>query len=347
MTIVLSILFRQEQLMPTSPHYLSTAQAGERLGISREHVRRLIQRGELHAEETVNGFLLIADDVAFLAAKRRALRDQREFRSAVEHLSAQARAIDGSAMIANTIATLRDQIRMYSAFELANVAAPGVKHLEAKIFAEASLTALRKPINVVAEKLHCLDQDARKVIGKVMIFDNDFKANIATMTGASKAALSEKFTSQAARMVLTEQQARQFDTADPDAFGMRAAMSTSAQENQEGALTATPESSASLIVGQGELARGFVVAESHEARLEEKVDELDRKVEQLTELIMRQGAAPIVEMPTWQRWAGSDRPEDVLAKLDAIRTKVTGGKRAGENSTDVIREAREARGRGE
>lgn len=95
------------------------------------------------------------------------------------------------------------------------------------------------------------------------------------------------------------------------------------------------------------LARGFVVAESHEARLEEKVDELDRKVEQLTALVMQQRADTTAELPTWQQWAGSDRPEDVLAKLVAIREEITGEQQTGENSTDVIREAREARGKGE
>ena len=96
-----------------------------------------------------------------------------------------------------------------------------------------------------------------------------------------------------------------------------------------------------------ELARGFVVTEPREARLEEKVDELGRKVEHLTELVMRQHAETATEMPTWQQWAESDRPEDVLAKLAAIREEITGGKQTGENSTDVIREAREARGRDE
>jgi len=74
------------------------------------------------------------------------------------------------------------------------------------------------------------------------------------------------------------------------------------------------------------------------------VDELNRTVEQLTELVMQQRADTATAMPTWQEWAGSDRPEDVLVKLDAIRARVTGGKQAGKNSTDVIREAREARG---
>jgi hypothetical protein len=98
---------------------------------------------------------------------------------------------------------------------------------------------------------------------------------------------------------------------------------------------------------QPELARGFVVTESRETRLEEKVDELDRKVEQLTELVMQQHADTTTEMPTWQQWAGSDRPEDVLARLAAVREAITGGKQAGENSSDVIRAAREARGRSE
>jgi hypothetical protein len=39
------------------------------------------------------------------------------------------------------------------------------------------------------------------------------------------------------------------------------------------------------------------------------------------------------------------RAEDVIAKLDAIREQIAGGKCVGENSTDVIREAREARDR--
>lgn len=81
-----------------------------------------------------------------------------------------------------------------------------------------------------------------------------------------------------------------------------------------------------------------------EVRLEEKVDALNRKVEQLTEVVMQQRADTTTAIPTWQEWAGSDRPEDVLAKLDAIRAGITGGKQAGENSTDVIREAREAQG---
>ncbi len=100
----------------------------------------------------------------------------------------------------------------------------------------------------------------------------------------------------------------------------------------------------SPVVRNEEMARGFVVPESRAARLEEKVDELNRTVEQLTELAMQQRADTTTAMPTWQKWAGSDRPENVLAKLDAIRARVTARKQAGENSTDVIRTARQARG---
>ena len=93
------------------------------------------------------------------------------------------------------------------------------------------------------------------------------------------------------------------------------------------------------------MARRFVVPELREGRWEEKLDALSRKVEQLTEVVMQQRADTGAEIPTWQEWAGSDRPEDILAKLAAIRQETSGGKQA-ENSTDVIREAREARGGG-
>ena len=75
--------------MPTPPQYISTSQAAERLGLSREHVRRLIQRGELRAEETVNGFMLDVNEVERQATQRRLLQDQRQFRSAMDDLAAQ------------------------------------------------------------------------------------------------------------------------------------------------------------------------------------------------------------------------------------------------------------------
>ena len=74
-----------------------------------------------------------------------------------------------------------------------------------------------------------------------------------------------------------------------------------------------------------------------------KVSDLNCKVEQLTESDMQQSADTSTDTPTWQEWAGSDRPEDVLAKLDAVREEVTGGKRMPENSTEIIRASREAR----
>ncbi|MHB8647055.1 MAG: hypothetical protein ACYDAR_14795, partial [Thermomicrobiales bacterium] len=139
----------------------------------------------------------------------------------------------------------------------------------------------------------------------------------------------------------------------PNVFGMRAIApvqkypeeARKADRQQEDA-TITIKPFAQTAARNEEMARGFVVPESHEARLEEKVDELSRKVEQLAEIVTHR-RADTGAVPTWQAWAGSDRPEDVLAKLDAIREEVTGGKRMRENSTDIIRKSREARGQDE
>lgn len=239
--------------MPASPQYVSTSQAAERLAISREHVRRLIQQGELRAEERVNGFTVDVREVERFAAERRLRRDQREFRSAVNDLAAQARRVEGADAIVGAVAALRDEMKRHSVFELPTVVATQLEWMNQRIATNPALAALREPAKAVTEQWHRMDNEG--------------------------------------------------------------------------------------------LARGFVVAESREARLEEKVDELDRKVEQLTELVTRQRADATPEMPTWQQWAGSDRPEDVLAKLAAIREEIAGGKQASENSTDIIREAREARGR--
>ncbi len=288
--------------MPTSPRYVSTSQAAECLSLSREHVRRLIQRGELRAEETVNGFMVNADDVARLAAERQIRqveRDQRDFRSAVSDLVIKARHVEDADVFRSVVATLRDDMKGRSAFELPAAAAPQVEWIKQQVAAQEALVTLAVPAEAIAEQWRRYDEDVRLATESISVEQKERGENVISVMEVSK----------------TQEQRKD----DPLAI-------------------------ASLVTPRPpEVARGFVVAESREARLEEKVDVLSRKVEQLTEIVT-QRRADTVATPTWQAWAGSDRPEDILAKLDTVREGVTGGKRMSENSTDIIRTSREARG---
>lgn len=209
--------------MATSPRYLSTAQTGERLGMSREHVRRLIQQGELRADETVNGFVVNMDEVERFAAIRQVQRDQREFRSATTDLAAKARQIEGATALVVVAASLRDEAKLRSAFELPDAVRTQMEWMNQQVAANAAFAALQEPVKALTEQWHRMADDADRALKRA-------------------------------------------DT----------------------------------------------------------------------------GGA----IPTWQEWAGSDRPEDVLARLTAIREEISGGRKTGENSTDVIRAAREARGGG-
>lgn len=297
--------------MPTSPQYLSTSQAAERLGLSREHVRRLIQRGELHADETVNGFMLPTDEVEQYAIQRRILQGQRQFRAAVDDLAAQARYIDEATGIRSAIAQMRDQMKLHSAFDVPAVP-PQWRWIEQQVATQKTLTALAGPVATVAEKLAGWQEELRR--------RDEWEAELRRRENIAAGS----------------------SMSGPTIYGNHfVALARKDDPLATAAFTKSPMEAAPR---PPEMARGFVVAEPREARLEEKVDQLSRKVEQLTELVIQQRADTTAETPTWQQWAGSDRPEDVLAKLAAVREKVTGEKRAGENSTDVIREAREARG---
>ncbi len=408
--------------MSTSSHYLSTVQAGERLGISREHVRRLIQQGELRAEETVNGFMVEAEDVARLAAERQIRqveRAQRDFRSAVNDLVTKSRRVEGAEVFGSAAAALRDEVKVRSAFEVPTVVAAQVEWMNRQVVANTAFTVLQEPVKAVtAQWQHMVD--VYHALEKVVDYDN----RLTTMTADSFASQTAKIEAQPAQPTAIKaliEQANASEKALQDAVSFKPNVVTQdfvdrqnglhitqgfldrqqasikvAQDNiaatwkqQEEHLTNVardraqaktsplgvgtvmptqkyleeaqksdrqPQKEGVMIVARSfagsavcneEMAREFVVPESREARLEEKMDELGRKVEELTELVMQQRADTAAAMPTWQEWAGSDRPEDVLAKLDAIRAGVTSGKQAGENSTDVIREAREARGQDE
>lgn len=270
-------------------HLFSTIQAAERLGISREHVRRLILRGELHAKETVNGFMLDANEVEQYAVQRRILQDQRQFRAAVDDLAAKARRISEAAGVRNTIAQVRDQMKRRSALDVPAAVAQQVMWLDEQIGTQETLAALIGPVQIVVEQWRCYSEDARRAAADGSVAA--IPANAAVVAGipGGKPPMEER----------------------------------------------------TRLAGS---ARGFVVTEPREARLEQKVDELSRKVEQLTELVAQQRPGMRADVPTWQRWAGSDRPEVVLAKLDAIREEATGGKQAEENSTEIVRKSRGARG---
>lgn len=480
--------------MPTSPQYLSTSQAAEHLGLSREHVRRLIQRGELHAEETVNGFMLYADKVEQYAIQRRVLQDQRQFRAAVDDLASQARRVDKATGIQSAITQVRDQMKQHSAFEVPAVVAPQLQWIEQEVAAQKALAILAGSAATVVEQWRRYERDVCRAeeifstvppgcrangIGaidvsaeKISAAQGIYGASVVSATDPAAEKFATAYAGDSAKAIaemessimkaqeqamggilpqhemlkdvqhamekargadrwLVELRRREDDIARgkviPEAAaysaGMDAAESMCHREQeslpialqdimrdqdklsaiQEGDVAAPwlrreerveelrrgvegrqgvyggqsgsvdlsdigaaanaamhkrqedhfaamgrkddPLATASLVTPHPpEMARGFAVPESREARLEEKVDELNRKVEQLTELVMQQRADTMTAMPTWQEWAGSDRPEDVLAKLDAIRAGITGGKQAGENSTDVIREAREAQG---
>lgn len=270
--------------MPTSSQYISTSRAAEHLSLSREHVRRLIQQGELHAEETVNGFMLDMREIERFAATRQVQRDQHEFRLAVNDLAAKLRHVEGATTLGSMVASLRDEAKLRSAFELSDAVSAQMEWMNQRVAAEPALAVLREPVKAVTDQWRRMADDAHHALNR---------------------------------------QPRKED------------------------VTTGSKLLVSLAAPNEEMARGFVVTEPREGRLEEKVDELDRKVEKLTELVMQQRADTAAEMPTWQQWAGSDHPEDVLAKLATIREAITGGKHADENSTDVIRAAREVRGRGE
>jgi excisionase family DNA binding protein len=104
--------------MPTPPQYISTSRAAEPLGLSREHLRRLIQRGELRAEERVNGFMLDTTEVERYAFQRQIFKDQQQFRAAVDDLAARARHVDGANSIQRAVAQMRDQMKLPPAFEV-------------------------------------------------------------------------------------------------------------------------------------------------------------------------------------------------------------------------------------
>lgn len=325
--------------MPKSHLYLSTAQAGERLDISREHVRRLIQRGELRAEETVNGFILDAFEVDRYAIHRRVLQDQRQFRAAVDELATQARRVDEATGIQSAVVQMRDQMKLHPAFEVPAAVAPQLQWIEQEVAAQKALASLAGPTETIMEQWRCYDEDARRVMGHA----------VSGVSASQKMVQSMEVNEQKpfAKGWPADVNISAADVERPDEhFANSIAYARKDSEGpQKSDSSTTIESFVSPAVRNEEMARGFVVPETREGRLEEKVDELNRKVEQLTKLVMQQHAdTTTMELPTWQEWAGSDRPEDVLAKLDAIRAETTGGKQAGENSTDVIRAAREARG---
>lgn len=321
--------------MPTSAHYLSTTQAGERLGISREHVRRLIQRGELRAEETVNGFIVGADEVARFAAVRRLRSGQRAFQSTLKSLAANVRRIEGAAALGSVVTTLQNEMNVRSVFALPGAITTHVEWIQQQVAADAALAALRDPVRAMTEQWRRLVSDVRHALGNGTTDDNSPKATVVPSPpqrtqerlagfrsddGESGIGVMSKKIFAGPRKIEDERLATRIHDEAPSWIDPHA------------------------IARNEEMARGFVVAESYEARLEEKMDELGRKVEQLTELVLRQHTDTTTDIPTWQEWAGSDRPEDVLAKLDAVRKEVTGGKRMPENSTDIIRASREARG---
>lgn len=453
--------------MSISTRYLSTVQAGERLSISREHVRRLIQRGELRAEETVNGFMLDAFEVDQYAIQRRVLQDQRQFRMAVDDLATQARRVDEATGIQSAVAQMRDQMKLHPAFEVPAAVAPQLQWIEQEVVAQKALAALAGPAETIMEQWRRYDEDARRAMehvvssvsasekmmlamnedshrameqavgdvfahdkalqamnrdaqqakAKVMGTDADAKAQMADAIGpvgleAQVAAgydqvmsaesmyqrqgeplrranaispndpllkreeeirairdggaagawlrqqerladlLATNVRPEDSLMATFSNRASQINLGDPGVIAAAAAlnrerdhMAALARKDDPLASTSFAKPPMEVVARPPEMARGFVVPESREARLEEKMDELNHKVEQLTELVMQQHAdTTTMDLPAWQEWAGSARPEDVLAKLDAIREEVTGGKQAGENSTDVIRAAREARG---
>lgn len=280
--------------MQASPQHLSTSQAAERLSLSREHVRRLIQRGELRATETVNGFTIHVEEVERFAAMQQAQRDKRAFRSALDDFASKVRRVEGADVLRDAVATLRDLTEpAFLSRSPAEITTP-MKWMNEQITANAAFAVLQEPMKVLVEHWT-----------RTM---NDSLTNVIRDNGISKV-VDQTLLDATARL------------AQPD---VTEALTTHVNE---------------------ETARGFIGPVSREARLEEKVDELSRKVEQLTEIVTHRRADPVA-LPTWQEWAKSDRPEDVLAKLDAVREEVTGGKQMPENSTNIIRESREARGQG-
>lgn len=375
--------------MPTPPQYISTSRAAERLGLSREHVRRLIQRGELRAEERVSGFMLDTAEVEQYAFQRQVLKDHQQFRAAVDDLAAQGRHVDGAKGVQSAVAQIRDQMKRHSAFEVPAVVAPQMTLIEQEIAAQKALISLTGPVATMAEQWRRYDEHARRVAENITTTQADYGARfVSAMDHAAEKTSAAHMASGAKVIGATEESvskaqgqanggisarsemqkgenidkqratAGQQDVYSGQSGGVGlsdtgAAMDNAMLKRQEDRFVTLmrkddPLATASLAAPRlPELARGFVVAESREMRLEEKMDELDRKVQQLTELVMQQHADTATEMPTWQQWAESDRPEDVLAKLAAVREAITGGKQIGENSTDVIRAAREARGRGE
>ena len=306
--------------MSFSSRQISTAQAAGRLGLSREHVRRLIQQGELHAIETVNGFMLDADSVEQYAVERQIRQDQRQFRAAVDDFATQARRVGETTGIQSAVAHMRDQMKLHSAFEVPTVVEPQLRWIEQQVAANENLAALIGPEETLRQQWHCYEADARNATEKISATQAGYGASVIRAMDPAP----EKF--KAAKMGYGAKVVSAMDAA------------SAPQQKEE------PQYMAARNEG---VARGFVITESREARLEEKVDELSSKVEQLTEVVMQQRANTQAEAPTWQEWARSDRPEDVLAKLDAVRSEVTGGTQMTEDSTDIIRAARDARGMGE
>ncbi|MHB8647690.1 MAG: excisionase family DNA-binding protein, partial [Thermomicrobiales bacterium] len=155
-------------IMPISLQYLSTSQAAEHLGLSREHVRRLIQQGELRAEETVSGFMVDIREVERFAATRQAQRDQRAFRLAVNDLAAKARHIESATAFGSVVASLRDEAKLRSAVELPTVVASQVEWMNQQVVAEASLAALQEPVKAVTEQWRRMTDDADRVLNAAM-----------------------------------------------------------------------------------------------------------------------------------------------------------------------------------
>ncbi len=345
--------------MSVSPRYLSTTQAGERLGMSREHVRRLIQRGELRAEETVNGFMIHVDEVERFAATRRVQRDQREFRAAVNDLAAKARRVEGATALGIVAASLRDEAKVRSAFELPSAVTTQVEWMNQQVVANAAFASLQEPVKALTEQWSRMTFDVDSVLTNTINHENHLKAIIDDTLISQTTPLAAQLAQPTATKALIEQLNTSFaqkpGESNLSTFGKGTISSILRQIEDAQTTTWQPHETRladiaapfdQVPANKEAMAREFVVPESREARWEEKMDALNRKVEQLAEVVMQKRADMDAAIPTWQEWAGSDRPEDVLAKLAAVREEINGGNQTDENSTDVIRAAREARGGG-
>lgn len=333
--------------MPVSPQYLSTTQAGERLGMSREHVRRLIQRGELHAEETVNGFMTNVDEVERFAATRRVQRDQRAFRAAINELVTRVRHVEGATALGVVAASLRDEAKVRSAFELPSAVRTQVEWMNQQVVANAAFAALQEPVKALTEQWSRMTVEVNGVLTNAINHDNRLKAII------DDTLINQTATLAAQNAQVDTSFAQKLGESNLSTFGNGTTSSILRQMEDTQATIWQPHETRladmaapldQVSANNEEIARRFVIPDSREERWEKKMDALNRKIEQLTEVVMQQRADTDAAIPTWQEWAGSDRPEDVLARLAALREEIGGGKQTGENSTDVIRAAREARG---